>query len=106
MTHAELKELKTQLQELSNKGFIRLSSFRRFVQDFSKVAVPLIELTRKGEPFIWMVKREQGFQKLKKRLTIAPILALPDGTEGFSIKLHIWAGLVSLSGRRTIIITV
>lgn len=27
--------------------------YRRFVQDFLKIAVPLTELTRPKEPFIW-----------------------------------------------------
>ena len=35
--------------------------YRRFVKDFSKIVVPLTELTRKGEPFIWTEKHEQGF---------------------------------------------
>ena len=59
--------------------------YRRFVQDFSKNSVPLTELRRKGEPLVWTEKREQGFQELKKRLTTAPILALLEGTGGFSI---------------------
>ena len=68
------------------RSFLGLAGYyRRFVKDFSKIAVPLTELTRKGEPFVWTEKREQGFQELKKRLTTAPILALPEGTEGFSI---------------------
>ena len=45
----------------------------------------MTELTRKKEPFVWTEKREQSFQELKKRLTTAPILTLPEGTEGFSI---------------------
>ena len=59
--------------------------YRRFVQDFSKIAVPLTELTRKGEPFILMEKREWEFQESKKRLTTTPILVLPEGTKGFSV---------------------
>ena len=52
-----------------------------------------MELTRKGEPFIWTEKRDQCFQELKRRITTAPIFALPEGTEGFSIYSnvsHLW----------------
>ncbi|XP_057461073.1 uncharacterized protein LOC130751473 [Actinidia eriantha] len=59
--------------------------YQRFVKDFSKIAVPMTELTKKKEPFVWTEKREQSFQELKKRLISAPILALPEGIEGFSI---------------------
>ena len=47
--------------------------------------VPLNELTGTGEPFIRTEKHERDFQRLKKRLTTALILALSNGTEGFSI---------------------
>ncbi|XP_057481977.1 uncharacterized protein LOC130768887 [Actinidia eriantha] len=57
----------------------------RFVKDFSKIAVPMIELTKKKEPFVWTEKKEQSFQELTKRLLSAPILALPEGIEEFSI---------------------
>ena len=40
-------------------SFLGLAGYyRRFVQDFSKIGLPLIKLTRKGEPFIWTKKRE------------------------------------------------
>ncbi|XP_028110422.1 uncharacterized protein LOC114308926 [Camellia sinensis] len=59
--------------------------YQRFVRDFSKIVVPLTQLTRKREPFEWMDQRESVFQELKTRLTIAPILTIPSGTEGFVI---------------------
>jgi len=35
------------------KSFIGLGGYyRRFMQDFSKIATPLIKLTRKGEKYI------------------------------------------------------
>lgn len=68
------------------RSFLGLAGYyRRFVQDFSKIAAALIELTRKGEPLVWSEKREQSFQELKQRLTTTPVLTLPEGTEGFTI---------------------
>ncbi|XP_028063363.1 uncharacterized protein LOC114266638 [Camellia sinensis] len=66
------------------RSFMGLAGYyRRFIQDFSKIAVPLTQLTRKGVTFEWSEERESAFQELKTRLTTAPVLALPSGTEGF-----------------------
>mgnify|MGYP003703443327 CR=1 FL=1 len=59
--------------------------YRRFVIEFSKIAVPLHQLTRKGQPFKWNDERESAFHEMKTRLTIVPILTLPSGTENFVI---------------------
>lgn len=58
--------------------------FRRFVKDFSKIVVPLTELT-KGEPFILTERWEECFQELKRRLTTTPVLTLLDGNDNFPI---------------------
>ena len=42
--------------------------YRRFVQDFAKIATPLTKLTRKTEKFEWTDKCEERFQELKKRV--------------------------------------
>ena len=68
------------------RSFLGLAGYyRKFVEGFSKLAMPLTQLTRKGTKFEWTDKCESSFQELKKRLTIAPILAIPQGTEGFAI---------------------
>ena len=60
------------------RSFLGLAGYyRRFVEDFSILAAPLTQLTRKGVKFEWNEKREQSFQMLKEKLTSAPILALP-----------------------------
>ncbi|TYK23862.1 reverse transcriptase [Cucumis melo var. makuwa] len=51
--------------------------FWRFIEDFSRLALPLTALTRNNAKFKWSEKCEQSFQELKKRLVTAPILALP-----------------------------
>ncbi|KAL8119802.1 hypothetical protein AgCh_017061 [Apium graveolens] len=68
------------------RSFIGLAGYyRRFVQDFAKIAAPLTRLTRKTEKFEWTEKCENSFQELKKRLVTAPVLALPDGKGDFVI---------------------
>ena len=59
-------------------SFLGLAGYyRRFIEDFSRLALPLTALTRKNVKFEWSDKCEQSFQELKKRLVTAPILALP-----------------------------
>ncbi|XP_075473333.1 uncharacterized protein LOC142504340 [Primulina tabacum] len=131
MASTEMKELKSQLQELLDKGFIRPSSspwgapvifvskegiavdpakieavkkwpipltvaevrsfrglagyYRRFIADFSKIALPLTTLTRKTVKFEWSNECQQAFQVLKDKLTSAPVLALPQEVEDFVV---------------------
>ncbi|CAH1449799.1 unnamed protein product [Lactuca virosa] len=55
--------------------------YRRFIQNFSKIAKPLTTLTQKGVTFSWGEKQDTAFQTLKLAICIAPILSLPEGTE-------------------------
>ncbi|KAL2226504.1 UNVERIFIED_CONTAM: Transposon Tf2-12 polyprotein, partial [Sesamum indicum] len=59
--------------------------YRRFVKDFSIIAKPLTNLLKKNAPFNWNDKCAQSFEELKKRLTSAPILALPSGDGGYVV---------------------
>ncbi|WRX30999.1 Reverse transcriptase [Theobroma cacao] len=56
-------------------SFLGLADYhKRFVQGFSLIAVPLTRLTREGVKLKSDDVRESRFQKLKNRLTSAPIL--------------------------------
>ncbi|GJR18211.1 putative reverse transcriptase domain-containing protein [Tanacetum coccineum] len=107
---SEMKELSDQLQELSDKGFIRPNPakiesikywespkiptkirqflglagyYRRFIEGFSKITKSMTKLTRKKGKFVRGDKQEATFQLLKQKLCIAPILALPEGSKDF-----------------------
>ena len=68
------------------RSFLGLAGYyRRFVQGFSSIAAPLTKLTLKGVPFGRTDQCETGFQELKKRLNLAPILTLPSGSGGFIV---------------------
>ena len=53
--------------------------------DFSKIAKPLTELTKKDESHVWTEEREEAFQILKQKLVIAPMLVQPDITKPFEV---------------------
>ncbi|XP_075516224.1 uncharacterized protein LOC142551066 [Primulina tabacum] len=62
------------------RSFLGLAGYcRRFISDFSKISLPLTNLTRKTVKFEWSNDCQSGFQELKDRLTTAPVLALPSG---------------------------
>ena len=55
------------------RSFLGLAGYyRRFIQGFSQIALPLTRLTRKDQPFVWDARCEQSFQELKSRLTYSP----------------------------------
>ncbi|KAK9055581.1 hypothetical protein SSX86_026665 [Deinandra increscens subsp. villosa] len=64
------------------RSFLGLAGYyRKFIQDFSKIALPMTKLTRKDTKFVWGVEQEEAFQSLKQKLTQAPVLTLPEGTD-------------------------
>ncbi|XP_021991830.1 uncharacterized protein LOC110888619 [Helianthus annuus] len=64
------------------KSFLGLAGYyRRFIQDFSKIASPMTKLTKKSEKFIWGEEQEKAFQTLKEKFSNSPVLTLPDGTD-------------------------
>jgi hypothetical protein len=67
-------------------SFLGLAGYyRRFIKGFFKISKPMTELLRKDKKFEWSAKCESSFQEQKKRLTIAPVLVMPDMEKQFSI---------------------
>ena len=68
------------------RSFLGLARYyRRFVKNFSQIALPLTKLTRKNAPFEWTPECEQSFQDLKEKLTTAPVLTLPNPHGPFEV---------------------
>ncbi|KAK8941019.1 hypothetical protein KSP39_PZI010072 [Platanthera zijinensis] len=68
------------------RSFLGLAGYyRRFVENFSRIALPLTTLTRKDQKFIWTPECARAFEDLKSRLTTAPVLTSPCGTDGYEI---------------------
>ncbi|GJU87832.1 reverse transcriptase domain-containing protein [Tanacetum coccineum] len=59
--------------------------YRRFIQDFSKIARPMTHLLEKDKPFIFSKECVESFNILKKKLTEALILVAPDWDLPFEI---------------------
>ncbi|RVW70732.1 Transposon Ty3-G Gag-Pol polyprotein [Vitis vinifera] len=69
------------------RSFLGLASYyRRFVEGFSKIALPLTKLTQKGVKFEWSDDCECSFQELKNRLVSAPILTIPSAYASRQLK--------------------
>ncbi|GKA46925.1 reverse transcriptase domain-containing protein [Tanacetum coccineum] len=67
---------------LGHAGF-----YRRFIQNFSKIARPMTHLLEKEKetPFYFSKECIEAFNTLKKNLTEAPILIAPDWNEPFEL---------------------
>jgi Reverse transcriptase (RNA-dependent DNA polymerase) len=52
--------------------------YRRFIRDYSAIARPLFNLTKKDTPFLWRNEQEMAFHALITAFMTAPILLLPD----------------------------
>ncbi|XP_028056247.1 uncharacterized protein LOC114260360 [Camellia sinensis] len=121
MSPVEMKELKVQLQDLLDKGFIRptyenhLRIILQTLRDkklYAKLKKCEFWLHEVG--FLGHVVKKEGIAvdphkieaiELKTRLTTTPILALPSGTKGFEIysdASHKGLGCVFMQNRRVI----
>jgi hypothetical protein len=88
------------------QSFHGLSGFyHHFVRDFSTIAAPLNELTKKGVAFHWGKSQEDAFNLLKDKLTHAPLLQLPNFDKTFELECDasgIRIGGVLMQGRKPI----
>ena len=56
--------------------------YMKFVEGFSRIEAPL---TRKDVKYDWVDACQKSFEELKDRLTSGPVLALPNGKDGFVV---------------------
>nr|GFB62800.1 reverse transcriptase domain-containing protein [Tanacetum cinerariifolium] len=65
---------------LGHAGF-----YRRFIQDFSKIARPVTHLLENETPFVFSKDCIDAFETLKKKLIEAPILVVPNWNLPFEL---------------------
>ena len=59
--------------------------YKRFIEDFSILTAPMMRLTRKEVKFEWNDLCEKAFQELKRRLTLALILIVPERGQRYTV---------------------
>ena len=68
------------------QSFLGLAGYyRKFIKNFSHIAKPLTELTKKGNTFCWVEKHTKAFEQLKQLLCKAPVLRYPDYAKEFTL---------------------
>lgn len=95
----ELRPLPDKVSAISNfarpstkkqvRSFLGLVGFyRKFIPNFSAVAAPLTDLTKKGlsNKVVWGEAQENAFTALKSVLMVTPVLKLPNLNETFILQ--------------------
>ena len=59
--------------------------YRRFIDDFSRLATPMTRLTRKEVKFVWDDSCERAFQELKRKLTSTPMLIVSERGQRYTV---------------------
>ena len=68
------------------RSFLGLAGYyRRFIEDFSRLAAPMKKPTRKEVKFEWNDLYEKAFQELNRKLTSAPILIVLERGQGYIV---------------------
>jgi hypothetical protein len=68
------------------KGFLGIYSYyKRFVKGFSQLWSASIDLTRKGA-FKWSHEAQMAFDRMKKVMSICPVLSLPNFSQPFILE--------------------
>jgi len=68
------------------RSFLGLAGYyKRFVEGFSKKVNPLTQLTMKDQPFSWIEKCEECFEEMKRCLTTASVLVIPNTGKKFEV---------------------
>jgi hypothetical protein len=75
---ANLKEMQSFL------GFANF--YRRFIKGFSRIALPLTELTKQSSPYEWTPAAQEAFDTLKQAFTSYPVLIQPDFSKPFILE--------------------
>ena len=68
------------------RSFLGMAGYyRRFIEDFSKISLPLTRLTQKNAKFVWNKECHSSIEELKKKLIFAPVLTIPSSSRGFVV---------------------
>lgn len=69
------------------RSFLGLAGYyHKFVRNFGLLAQPLTALLKKNSLFVWTAEHTESFELLKKALSFALVLALPNFAKPFHIE--------------------
>jgi len=84
MTSTKVEEIRawsTPEKVIYVQSFMGFANFnRQFIKGFSKIAKPLMDLTKKGIKWMWTPSCQDAFDTLKEMFTMGPILTHNDDT--------------------------
>ena len=76
---SSIKEWKSPKSTKQVQQFLGLANYyRRFIQNFSEIAAPLSQLTKKETVFKWTAECQESMDTIKHKLCEPPILAYPE----------------------------
>ena len=61
--------------------------YRYFVPNYSRIARPLLDLTKKATPWNWGKRQQEAFEELRDRMCTAPVLIQPDFNKKFYLQV-------------------
>ncbi|GFY11902.1 retrovirus-related Pol polyprotein from transposon 297 [Trichonephila clavipes] len=64
--------------------------YQKFIPKYADICEPLYRLKKKGAKFNWSTEAQDSFDKIKRALTEAPVLQLPNFTEQFNLFTDAW----------------
>ena len=71
------------------RSFLGVAQYqRKFIANFSSIAAPLHAVVSIKQVFQWGGKQQKYFDALKEKISLAPILSLPNLRQPFEIQTH------------------
>ena len=68
------------------RAFVGICSYyRRIIPNFSEIAEPIIDLTKKYSRFKWTTEHQEAFDFIKNSLTVVPMLIYHDINEPYTL---------------------
>ena len=69
------------------RAFLGFTGYNRyFVQNYSAIVCPLLDLTKKGSVFKWETRHQEAFDKIKTIMCKVPVLLQPDFNKKFYLQ--------------------
>ncbi|GFX15135.1 retrovirus-related Pol polyprotein from transposon 297 [Trichonephila clavipes] len=81
-----ITEMKPPKNNKEVSKFLRMAGwYQKFIKNYADICEPLYRLKKKGAKFNWSTEAQDSFNKVKRALTEAPVLQLPNFQEQFNL---------------------